>query len=607
MNSRVSATRVLMSLLGLFALAAGLVALSGCSMQSAGADWQPAEGPLMTRWAKKVSPGAAHREYPRPQMVRSKWLNLNGLWQYAIRPRAAERPSPFDGSILVPFPAESALSGVMKRVGEDNRLWYRRTFKLPDNWRDQRTLLHFEAVDWETVVWVNGHQVGVHRGGYDPFTFDITDALTDAKQQEIALAVWDPTDAGGQPRGKQVNKPHRIWYTPTTGIWQTVWLEAVNKAHIESVKIIPDLDGKRVLVTVDGSGAAYSCTVSAEVKVPGAWFKKIEATGRTEEQISIPIEQPRLWSPDSPFLYDLKLTLTDAEGRKVDTVKSYFGMRKVSLCEDQAGINRICLNDEPLFQFGPLDQGFWPDGLYAAPTDSALKYDIEMLKKLGCNMMRKHVKIEPRRFYYWCDKLGLLVWQDMPNGDNKSQADKKQFEKELQRMVDAHFNNPSIIMWVPFNEGWGQYDTERAVGWLKRYNPRRLVNNASGWEDKGVGDVHDVHSYPEPKAPKNEQNRAAVLGEFGGLGLPVEGHTWQEKENWGYRKYETREKLTETYLDLLEQMRPLIAEGLSAAVYTQTTDVEVEVNGLMTYDRAMVKMDADKVTEANKSLYEAMR
>jgi len=548
-------------------------------------------------------------------MARKDWLNLNGMWEYAIAPKQQRRPESYDGHILVPFPVESALSGVAKRVGQDNRLWYRyrRTFNVPGGWKDRRIILHFEAVDWETVVWVNNIKVGVHRGGYDPFTFDITRALREDAEQEIVLAVWDPTDAGGQPRGKQVSRPHKIWYTPTTGIWQTVWLEPVNRSHIESLRIVPDVDAEQVLVTAECSGWAQGYTVNVEVKPPGSWFTKVNAAGKAGHEIAVPLAQPGLWSPDNPVLYDLMLTLVDDKGRKVDSVKSYFGMRKVALCKDDAGITRICLNDRPLFQYGTLDQGFWPDGIYTPPTDEALKYDIEVLKKLGCNMLRKHVKIESRRFYYWCDKLGMLVWQDMPSasraddGGAKSEADRKQFEMELKRMVDAHYNHPSIIMWVPFNEGWGQYDTERIVGWLKRYNPRRLVDNASGWQDRGVGDVHDDHKYPGPTAPKNEESRAAVLGEFGGLGMPLKGHTWQDEKNWGYRKYTTREELTDAYLELLRKLRPLIRDGLSAAVYTQTTDVETEVNGLMTYDRALIKMDARKITEANKSLYEAMR
>jgi len=572
------------------------------------ARWQPAKGPLATRWAEDVTVRKAHAEYPRPQMVREQWRKLNGLWEYAIRPKDQPQPQSFDGRILVPFPIESALSGVMKQVGGENRLWYRRKFNIRKKWAGQRILLHFEAVDWETNVWVNGKHIGTHRGGYDPFTFDITGALNKKGKQEIVLSVWDPTDKGYQPRGKQVSRPHKIWYTPTTGIWRTVWLEPVPKSYIRSIQIKPDVDAKLLTLVVWAGGVNMKTHMADKYSVRAVVFdgdREVSAgKGTLGAPIKLKIDNPKLWSPDSPFLYDLRVGLSQ-DGAAVDAVRSYFGMRKVSLGKDEKGISRIFLNNKPQFMYGPLDQGFWPDGIYTAPTDEALRSDIETLKKLGCNMMRKHVKVEPRRFYYWCDKLGLLVWQDMPNGGNKSDADKKQFELELMRLVHSLYNHPSIVMWVPFNEGWGQYDTPHIVNLIKKWDPTRLVDNASGWADRKVGDVHDVHSYPGPKAPKNEPARAAVLGEFGGLGLPITGHTWQEGKNWGYRKFKTRQELTGAYLALLDKLKPLIKNGLSAAVYTQTTDVEVEVNGLMTYDRAMIKMDAGKVAAANRSLYKA--
>jgi beta-galactosidase/beta-glucuronidase len=581
-----------------------LLFVGGCAML-AGPSWKPAEVPLMTQWAEDVSPGNAHPEYPRPQMTRKSWRNLNGLWEYAIRPIDELKPMDFDGHILVPFPVESALSGVMKMVGEDNRLWYRRTFAVPGKWKDKRVLLHFGAVDWETTVWVNGTRFDTHSGGYDPFSFDITEALTSEKRQEIVVSVWDPTDAGGQPRGKQVREPHAIWYTPTTGIWQTVWLEPVPQAYIESLTIVPDIDSDQVWVTAGCAGAAAGFEVEASANAEG--LEEAKAQGRPDKAFSIPIDDPKLWSPGSPFLYDLEVTLKDRSGRPVDSVNSYFGMRKISLGKDQTDVTRILLNNKPLFQYGPLDQGFWPEGLYTAPTDEALRYDIEIMKQLGCNMLRKHVKIEPDRLYYWCDKLGLMVWQDMPNANNKSVADKKGFAKELQRMIDAFRNHPSIIVWVLFNEGWGQHDTEHLANWMKAYDPRRLVNNASGWDDKGVGDVHDNHKYPGPEAPKNEPDRAAVLGEFGGLGRPIQGHLWKQKGAWGHHgTVKTEQQMTDSYLALLEKLKPLIADGLCAAVYTQTSDVEIEVNGFMTYDRALIKMDAERITAANKSLYQQM-
>jgi hypothetical protein len=577
---------------------------------SAPANWQPAKGPLMTRWSKEVSPDNAHREYPRPQMVRKDWLNLNGLWEYAIRPKEEAKPANFDGQILVPFAAESALSGVKKAVGEKNRLWYRRTFEIPKKWADKRILLHFGAVDWEATVFVNGKEIKTHRGGYDAFTFDITDALNKKGLQEIMLSVWDPTDAGTQPRGKQVRKPNSIWYTAVTGIWQTVWLEPVDKAHIVSLKIVTDIDAGKVHITTNCSAAGDGYTVEAKAKDGGT---PVEAKAKVGEQIDLAIDKPKLWSPDSPFLYELKLILKDSKGKQVDAVSSYFGMRKISLDKDKNGITRLLLNNKPLFQYGPLDQGWWPDGLYTAPSDEALRYDIEVLKRIGCNMMRKHVKVEPDRLYYWCDKQGLLVWQDMPSGDRfiggndpdivRTEESANQFELELSRVINALRNHPCIIMWVPFNEGWGQFDTPRIVDLIKKLDPTRLVDCASGWTDRGVGDVHDIHSYPGPGAPPVEEKRAIVLGEFGGLGLPVKDHTWQDEGSWGYRRFNNSDELTTAYVALLDNLRPLIAAGLSAAVYTQTTDVEIEINGFMTYDRAMVKMDEDKMTAANKRLY----
>ena len=584
------------------------VVLILCS--SVRAEPKAAKRPLMTRWAKEVGADNVHTEYPRPQMVRKSWLNLNGLWEYAIVGKDELKPANFDGQILVPFPVESALSGVGKAVGEKRHLWYRRTFEVPGEWSQRRVLLHFGAVDWETVVWVNGKKVGSHRGGYDAFTFDITDALKRRGVQEIVLSVWDPTDTGYQPRGKQVRKPGGIWYTSVTGIWQSVWLEPVSQAYIKSLKIVTDIDAEVMRVTAMCSDAVAGFSVEAEAK--DGSFTKGKAVGKIGEEIIIPIKNPKLWSPDSPFLYDLKMTLKDNQGNRVDVVESYFGMRKIALGRDDSGVTRIFLNNEPLFMFGPLDQGFWPDGLYTAPTDEAIRYDIEVTKQFGFNMARKHVKVEPARWYYWCDKMGLLVWQDMPSGDRyigrrdpdlvRSDESARQFELELKRIIEGLGNHPSVVMWVAFNEGWGQYDTKGIVELIRRYDSTRLVNNASGWADRGVGDVHDIHSYPGPAPPPNELNRAVVLGEFGGLGLPVKGHTWQDEKNWGYRNFKTNQELTEAYLGLLRNLQPLIEAGLSAAVYTQTSDVEIEVNGLMTYDRAMVKMDAKRIADANRKI-----
>lgn len=570
------------------------------------------ENNLMTRWGETVTPDNVHPEYPRPQLVRENWLNLNGLWDYAVTPLRAEKPETFDGEILVPFPIESALSGVQKRLSFGSRLWYRRTFTVPSDWSRERILLHFGAVDWETKVWVNGLELGTHRGGYDAFSFDITDALNDSGEQELILSVFDPLDKAYQPRGKQVDWPEGIWYTPSTGIWQTVWLEPVPNIHIGGLRMTTDIDAGVLHLETNVTGAAEGYTIQAEVLDGGN--VSAEASGNADEALEILIQDVKIWSPDSPHLYDLRVTLLDGD-TALDTVTSYFGMRKISLEADADGVMRLSLNNAPIFNFGLLDQGFWPDGLYTAPTDEALRYDIEVTKQLGFNTIRKHVKVESARWYYWADKLGVLVWQDMPNGDalvgwgegelQREAASAAQFELELQRLIDSHVNHPSIIMWVIFNEGWGQYDTVRLTEWLKAYDPTRLVNSASGWNDMQVGDVYDIHSYPGPDAPEQSANRASVLGEFGGLGLPIEGHLW-DTESWGYRAYDDTDALLSAYSALIEQLATLVkTRGLAAAIYTQTTDVETEVNGMMTYDREVIKLDVEQVRAINATVYDA--
>ena len=561
------------------------------------AQWTiPTNAPLLTKWAKDVSPENALPEYPRPQMVRDEWMNLNGLWQYKEAKENEELRfgEELPGTILVPYPIESALSGVMKTT---KRLWYRRTATLPKNWEGRRVVLHFGAVDWEARVFVNGQPVGQHRGGYDPFTFDITEALKPDGAQEIVVGVYDPSDGGDQPRGKQVLKPSGIWYTPATGIWQTVWLEPVAPEHLSALVLVPDVDSKTIRLTALSAGESTHCTVHVEVRDGAEQIAECE--GRVGAEIAIPIQSPKLWSPENPFLYDLTVRLLE-DGKQVDAVKSYFGMRKIEIARDEKGVNRILLNGKFVMQVGPLDQGFWPDGIYTAPTDEALRSDIEMTKKLGFNMARKHVKVEPDRWYYWADRLGLMVWQDMPSGNNKTDDSKMQFETELANLVVTHYNHPSIVMWVVFNEGWGQYDTERLAAWVKQLDPTRLVNNASGWTDKKAGDVLDIHHYPQPKSPEPDSSRAIVLGEFGGLGLAVDGHTWK-KEHWGYQGMSDVEQLTSRYEKFMKRVYEFKdSPGLSAAIYTQTTDVEVECNGLMTYDRKIVKPVLERVAAANR-------
>jgi beta-galactosidase/beta-glucuronidase len=583
-----------------------LILLAALTLHAA--DWKPADTPLTTPWTEKVSPTNALPEYPRPQMTRPKWTNLNGLWDYAITAADAARPTSFEGQLLVPYAVESALSGVKRALKPDQRLWYRRTFTATAA-RESRLLLHFGAVDWRAEVFVNGKSVGTHMGGYDPFTIDITSAVNpQAKSQELVVAVTDPTDTGLQPRGKQVLDPNGIWYTAVSGIWQTVWLEPVPAAHIRGITLTPDLDTKKLRISVDASGPAeFQATARLRGQVVG------RASGTKDGELTLASVEP--WSPESPTLYDLEIKT------KFDAVKSYFGMRKVDVRKDTAGVNRIFLNNAPRFLIGPLDQGWWPDGLYTAPTDEALRSDIDALKKLGFNMARKHVKVEPARWYYWCDKLGFLVWQDLPSamtrGGNPNPTNVRRnaaedgkfppdaaasFRRELEAMVRQLHNAPSIIVWVPFNEGWGQHETNDVLRWVKSLDPSRLVDGPSGWEDRGFGDFKDMHDYPGPNMLPVMADRVSVLGEFGGLGLPLEGHLWWNKRNWGYRTFEDRAKLQAGYEALIEKLAPMVKQGLAAAIYTQTSDVEGEVNGLMTYDRRVVKFDAARLAELHRKL-----
>lgn len=589
------------------------IALGAAGVSSA-EEWKPVPGHIMTRWVKDIDPKTPLPEYPRPQLQRADWKNLNGLWEYAVTTNDAPRPpEKMEGRILVPFPIESALSGIRKMLMPGERLWYRRTFSAPALGAGQRLRLHFGAVDWETKVSVNGKAVGEHRGGYDAFTFDITDAVKPGDGNELVVHVLDET-AGPQAKGKQKltagARRGSISYTPVAGIWQTVWMETVPAAWIHDLKLCPDAEAGVLRLTVIGKGTADAAARVEAVAFDGE-KEAGRVTGEAGKDMVLPVTTPRLWSPDDPFLYTLKVTWGP------DSVSSYFGMRKISVGKDEKGILRPLLNGKFVFQCGPLDQGYWPDGLYTAPTDEALKYDIEMTRKLGFNMARKHVKIEPDRWYYWADRLGLLVWQDMPSargaglgarrdeqtgkwidGTRASDAVNAQFEAELKAMVDQRWNHPSIIVWVVFNEGWGQYDTVRLTKLVKDMDPSRLVNSASGGHDLLCGDFTDIHVYPGPVGPKAEPARVAAIGEFGGYALGTPGHTWNETA-WGYRRAATPEALTAVFVDAWRKVWQLKdAEGLSAAVYTQITDVEAECNGLMTYDRAVVKVDAQKAAAA---------
>lgn len=591
----------------IFAVLISLVIAASTGCNKSGNDgWKPKTGPLMTRWATDVSPGKSWTEYPRPQMSRSNWVNLNGLWDYAVTDTTSGIPTSWSGKILVPYPIESALSGVMQRVYAKDRIWYQRTLKVPAHLRSTRIMLNFEASDWETHVFIDGEEVGMHQGGYDPFSIDITKHVKPGVQHKLTVSVWDPSTEGYQPVGKQFTKPGGIWYTPSSGIWQTVWLEKVPETHITDYQVTPDIDNQKIQVKVFGEDFRGSDRI--RIKVYDQKKMIAEEEGDPDDLISVKIDNPHLWSPTDPYLYDMEVRII-RRSSTLDKVTGYFGMRKISIGKDDKGITRILLNNKFVFQNGPLDQGFWPDGLYTPPTDEAMKADLDSLKAMGFNMLRKHVKVEPRRFYYHTDHMGFLVWQDMPSmyyevpvtADSLPIAKKAQanFEMELAELVKDHFNSPSIIMWVPFNEGWGQYHTEKMVDLVRSFDPSRLVNNASGWTDKGVGDVMDIHHYPDPVAPKLEEKRAIVLGEYGGLGLYVPGHVWQT-ENWGYEKMQSADALLVKYETFYQEVTRLNEEaGLSACVYTQTTDCETETNGLMTYDRHFVKMGLANVAKAH--------
>ena len=585
---------------------------------------------LMTDWV--VDEPIPHPEYPRPQLKRgsASWLNLNGLWDYQITKTESGQVLK-EGQILVPFPPESQLSGVNHILQPDETLHYQREFKYKPNLGDCMWL-HFGAVDQNCRVYLNTQLLGEHRGGYLPFSFEITDFLVSRDgddENQLALEVEDPSDTSMDQRGKQVLEPKNIWYTPVSGIWQTVWLEKVAATFIESLKISPNLN---------------NASISVETKINGEkagnWSLKIEANDgeRQIAAVTVPvgsaavleIPKPIRWTPETPHLYNLKVQLLRDE-RVVDEVASYFAMRKFGKKRDAAGYWRFTLNDEILFLYGPLDQGYFPDGLYTAPNKSAMRYDLEYTKAIGCNMVRKHIKVEPLTWYRACDELGLIVWQDMPNGGHKCEdwlsvftiftgfhrndrsflrrfgrtntANRTQFLKELQEMIALLYNIPSLAVWVPFNESWGQFEALKTAELVKQLDLTRLVDHASGWFDQGGGDFQSRHVYFKKLSASQPDHRILAVTEFGGYSLLVPGHSWDESVKFGYRFLDSTEALTKAYVDLLEnEVKPLIATGLSAAIYTQTTDVEAEVNGYLTYDRKLEKMDRERIRQKHEEL-----
>ncbi|GKG75993.1 beta-galactosidase [Parabacteroides goldsteinii] len=587
------------------------LALTVCAQ----AQWKPAGDKIKTKWAEQIDPQNVLPEYPRPQLERTDWVNLNGEWEYAIKPKGEVEPNSFDGNILVPFAVESSLSGVQKEVGENNELWYKRSFTVPANWKNKDVVLNFGAVDWKADVFINDILIGSHQGGFTPFSFNITPYLTGKSNQKLVVRVWDPSDRGYQPRGKQTSNPEGIWYTPVTGIWQTVWLEPVATNHITSVKSIPNIDNGTMNVTV---GTSQPCnTAVVEVKLLDKGQVVASAKGIQGKELRLAVQNPTLWDTSNPYLYDMKVSLTK-DGKVVDDVKSYTAFRKISSKRDANGIMRMQLNNKNLFQYGPLDQGWWPDGLYTAPTDEALLYDIVKTKDWGFNMIRKHVKVEPARWYYHCDKEGMLVWQDMPSGDmgnqwaphtynggtdkERSSASIANYYQEWKEIMDLCVSHPSVVVWVPFNEAWGQFDTEKVAEWTKNYDPSRLVNPASGGNHRACGDILDLHNYPGPSMFLFDPQRVTVLGEYGGIGLPLENHLWWNKRNWGYVQFKNSDEVTAEYVKYANELKEMVDRGFSAAVYTQTTDVEGEVNGLMTYDRKEIKINEAAVKNANQAV-----
>ena len=595
-----------------------LLLLSMLFANMAIAQYAPAGDKIKTKWAAQVSPENALSEYPRPLMVRPEWKNLNGLWQYAITTKGEKAPQQYEGDILVPFCIESSLSGVQKEVGPDNALWYQKTFAVPSGWKNGRILLHFGAVDWMADVWVNDIKVGSHTGGYTPFTFEITQALQ-GKQNSMVVRVWDPTNSSYIPHGKQVIKPRGIFYTSVTGIWQTVWLEFVPEDYIQNLVTTPDFDKASVSVEVDFSNPTKDDLYQVEVTYEGQHVASAKSINGQPVEVSMPEDFLR-WTPDHPFLYDMKVKVL-RKGKVIDEVDSYFAMRSFGTQRDDSGIVRLTLNGLPIFHFGPLDQGWWPDGLYTAPTDEALAYDIQKTKDLGFNMIRKHVKVEPARWYYHCDRIGMIVWQDMPSGGRGPEWQTTQYyqgpeslrtleseecyKKEWTEIINSLKSQPCIGVWVPFNESWGQFKTLEIVEMTKKLDPTRLVNPASGGNFYQCGDILDLHHYPEPKMVLYDPTRATVLGEYGGIGRKVEGHTWVKDQGWGYVEFDTEKKVTDTYVEYANQLYKMAFQGFSAAVYTQTTDCETELNGLMTYDRAVVKLEEKRLLQINRKISHA--
>ena len=562
--------------------------------------WHAKRPLLSTPWTARVSPTRVNWGYPRPQMTRAAWENLNGGWQFAPGSAGARAPVgvALPRRILVPFAMESALSGIGAHYEHS---WYRRTFTIPSSWSGRRVLLNFGAVDWQATVWVNGRRIGTHRGGYDPFSMDITAALRRSGVQEVIVGVDAPVDRGGEPIGKQRLRPHGIWYTANSGIWQTVWLEPVPVAHIDSVRATPDLQNDTLSVTVRTTGGAGD-TIEA-IAYQGTQ-QVGSAQGSSTATLTLPVPNAQLWSPTNPYLYGLTVRLIHG-GRPVDAVGSYFGMRSISVVS-VGGVARVELSGQPTFMLGTLDQGYWPDGGYTAPTPQALQYDLLIEKALGFNAVRKHMKVEPQQWYYDTDRLGLLVWQDMPAMvvAKPTASAQQEFVRELHAMVNTNIDHPSIVQWEPFNEGWGEFDPAQVTQDLRSWDPTRLVDTTSGYNHctcalPNTGDIQDTHAYPAAAVQAANATQATEDGEFGGLALSVSGHVWPGR-TFGYEREPNSQVLTSRYVDLLTQVdRGLSQTGLSGAIYTAASDVDDEVDGLFSFDRRELKVTPASVQAIN--------
>lgn len=607
------------------------------SLSTANPSWQPVAGSMLTQWGKAVTPDNAWREYPRPQMVRDNWTNLNGLWDFTVTNRNAPKPTDWEEQILVPFAMETPLSGIGRRLEDNQAIWYRRTFEQGET-MGERSLLHFEGVDYACQVWLNGMQVGSHRGGNLPFSFEVSEALKPG-MNEILLRVIDDTDATDryQLRGKQKIDNGGIWYTPSSGIWQTVWIEPVPATFIRDIRLVADAEG---VLKVDAD-LAGSHTGILEVAVSRQGDEVVSVAG-SSTSVTARVRDAQLWSPDSPALYDVTVRLRSHDGRVLDTVESYVGFRSVGRERDEAGHWRFTLNGEVVFHWGPLDQGWWPDGFLNPPADEAILFELQFLKDAGFNMIRKHKKVEPRRYYYHADRMGMLVWQDHVSGGagpnewpnwKKLRAELPDYEPrnerwwsadrndpldadwpdwahdqsmaELKRMIDVLHNNPSVVVWTTFNERWGQHRSMEVGQWVLDYDPTRHLNIASGGNFFPVGHIADEHNYPDPAFPfelDEFDDYIKVMGEFGGHGWLVEGHQWDpDKRNWGYGGLpKTFDEYRERYVRTAQMLGELRAKGVAAGVYTQTTDVEGEINGLMTYDREVLKLTTEDLATIHR-------